>query len=164
MLLACGATVGTCLRAAERLRLRYGLRVGVVNARFIKPLDQLTVCKVIEACGFVLTVEEGCLMGGFGSAVLETANEAGLPTTHIRRLGLADSFVLHAERDEQLAEAGLDLDGITEAALALARSVGWSLSELTTAVSAENRIGPSSQAENGHGVLAGSDRSCAQSR
>jgi len=164
MLLACGATVATCLRAAERLRLRYGLRVGVVNARFIKPLDQLTVCKVIEECGFVLTVEEGCLMGGFGSAVLETANDAGLPTAHIRRLGLADSFILHAERDEQLAEAGLDLDGITEATLALARCVGWSVPGPTTDVAAESRIGTSSQAENGHSVLAGNDRSCARSR
>ena len=97
----------------------------------------------------MLTVEEGCLMGGFGSAVLEAANEAGLPTTHIRRLGLADTFVLHAERDEQLAEAGLDLDGITEAALSLARSVGWSVPELATAnagataspTGAESRIG-----------------------
>jgi 1-deoxy-D-xylulose-5-phosphate synthase len=164
MLLACGATVGICLRAAERLRLLYGMRVGVVNARFIKPLDQLTVCKVIEECGFVLTVEEGCLMGGFGSGVLETANEAGLPTTHIRRLGLADSFVLHAERDEQLAEAGLDLDGITEAALSLARSVGWSLPQPTVELSAQNRLGSPSQAGIGHGMLAGNERSCAQAR
>jgi len=164
MLLACGATVGTCLRAAERLRLLYGMRVGVVNARFIKPLDQQTVCKVIEECGFVLTVEEGCLMGGFGSAVLETANEAGLTTTHIRRLGLADNFVFHAERDEQLAEAGLDLSGITEAALALARSVGWSLPQASAEVSAPGRIGAPSQAGIGHSVLAGNDRSCARAR
>ncbi len=70
LLLACGAMVGTCLRVAERLRHLYGLRVGVVNARFIKPLDRETLTKAIEECGFVLTVEEGCLMGGFGSAVL----------------------------------------------------------------------------------------------
>ena len=50
MLLACGALVGTCLRAAERLRERYGLRVGVVNARFVKPLDRATICKAIEEC------------------------------------------------------------------------------------------------------------------
>ena len=56
----------------------HGLRVGVVNARFVKPLDRATVLKAIEECGFVLTVEEGCLMGGFGSAVLEAANDAGL--------------------------------------------------------------------------------------
>ena len=72
--------------------------------------------KAIEECGFVLTVEEGCLMGGFGSAVLEAANDAGLDTAHVRRLGLPDRFVLHAERDEQLAEVGLDVDGIVAAA------------------------------------------------
>src|SRR3954468_15350484 len=124
MFLACGTLVGTCLRAAGRLRHDYGLRIGVINARFVKPLDRPTVLKAIEECGFVLTVEEGCLMGGFGSAVLEAANDAGLATAHVRRLGLPDRFVLHAEREEQLAEVGLDVDGITRAALELARSVG----------------------------------------
>jgi 1-deoxy-D-xylulose-5-phosphate synthase len=125
--LACGTLVTTCLRAAERLRHQYGLRVGVVNARFVKPLDKPTMLKAIEECGFVLTVEEGCLMGGFGSAVLEAANDAGLNTSHVRRLGLPDSFVLHAERDEQLAEVGLDVDGITASAIDLARTVGLTL-------------------------------------
>jgi 1-deoxy-D-xylulose-5-phosphate synthase len=129
MFLACGTLVGTCLRAAERLRQQHGLRVGVVNARFVKPLDRLTTLKAIEECAFVLTVEEGCLMGGFGSAVLEAANDAGLPTAHVRRLGLPDRFILHAERDEQLAEVGLDVDGITAAALELARAVSLPLTE-----------------------------------
>ncbi len=124
MLLACGTLVADCLRVAERLRAQYGLRIGVVNARFVKPLDKATILKAIEECAFVLTVEEGCLMGGFGSAVLEAANEAGLNTSHVRRLGLPDSFVLHAERDEQLAEVGLDVDGIAASALELARAVG----------------------------------------
>jgi 1-deoxy-D-xylulose-5-phosphate synthase len=124
MLLACGTTVTACLRAAERLRSEHGLRVGVVNARFVKPLDRTTTLKAIEECGFVLTVEEGCLAGGYGSAVLEAANDAGLPTAHVRRLGLPDHFVMHAERDEQLAEVGLDVDGITSAALELAKTVG----------------------------------------
>jgi 1-deoxy-D-xylulose-5-phosphate synthase len=124
MLLACGTLVSSCLRAAERLRQGSGLRIGVVNARFVKPLDVATVLKAVEECGFVLTVEEGCLMGGFGSAVLEAASDAGLATGHVRRLGLPDRFVLHAERDEQLAEVGLDVAGITRAALDLARAVG----------------------------------------
>ena len=79
----------------------------------------------------MLTVEEGCLMGGFGSAVLEAANDAGLSAAHVRRLGLPDRFVLHAERDEQLAEVGLDVDGIVRAALEQARSVGLPVAELT---------------------------------
>jgi 1-deoxy-D-xylulose-5-phosphate synthase len=122
--LACGTLVGSCLRAAERLRELYGLRVGVVNARFVKPLDTATVLKALEECSFVVTVEEGCLAGGFGSAVLEAACDAGMNTAHLRRLGLPDRFVLHAEREEQLAEVGLDVDGITRSALALARTVG----------------------------------------
>jgi 1-deoxy-D-xylulose-5-phosphate synthase len=127
MLIACGALVGTCLRAAERLREQHGLRVGVINARFIKPLDRATITKAIEECGFVLTVEEGCLSGGFGSAVLEAASDAGLSTAHVRRVGLPDRFVMHAERDEQLAEVGLDVEGLTAAALDLARTVGPAL-------------------------------------
>ena len=130
MILACGSLVGNCVRAAEQLRERYGLRVGVVNARFIKPLDRATICKAIEEAAFVLTVEEGCLMGGFGSAVLETASDAGLSAAHVRRLGLPDRFVFHAERDEQLAEVGLDVEGIIAAAAELARGVGLPLSEL----------------------------------
>src|SRR5207237_10540242 len=121
---ACGTLGAGCLRAAERLLEEHGLRVGVINARFVKPLDRTIVCKAIEECGFVLTVEEGCLMGGFGSAVLEAANDAGLSSAHVRRLGLPDRYVMHAERDEQLAEVGLDVDGITAAALELAKSVG----------------------------------------
>jgi 1-deoxy-D-xylulose-5-phosphate synthase len=142
MLLACGAMVGTCLRVAERLRNLYGLRVGVINARFVKPLDRETISKAIEECGFVLTVEEGCLMGGFGSAVLEAANEAGLSTTHVRRLGLPDRYVLHAERDEQLAEIGLDVEGVARAALELTRAVGMSIPELVRGPLAVVRTSP----------------------
>jgi 1-deoxy-D-xylulose-5-phosphate synthase len=162
MLLACGSMVGVCLRVAAQLHERYGLRVGVVNARFIKPIDRITIAKAIEECGFVLTVEEGCLMGGFGSAVLEAANEAGLPTNHIRRLGLPDRYVMHAERDEQLAEVGLDVEGITQAALDLAIATGWALSERetgnngTAAVEATSDHGPE------RGVLAGNEPFCAR--
>ncbi|RUL81273.1 1-deoxy-D-xylulose-5-phosphate synthase [Tautonia sociabilis] len=124
MLIALGAQVPDCLRAAERLRAEHGLRVGVINARFAKPLDTNTIVKALDECGFVLTVEEGCLMGGFGSAVLEAANDAGRSTTHLRRLGLPDRFILHAERDEQLAEVGLDVDGIVRSALELAQHLG----------------------------------------
>src|SRR5262249_47675070 len=123
---------GTCLQVARRLHDRFGLRVGVINARFVKPLDFATIGKAIEECGFVLTVEEGSLAGGFGAAVLEAANEAGLPTTHVRRLGLPDRYVLHAERDEQLSEVGLDVDGIFDAALSLAIAVGCSALESET--------------------------------
>ncbi|MDG3006029.1 1-deoxy-D-xylulose-5-phosphate synthase [Paludisphaera mucosa] len=158
MIVACGAMLGACVRAAERLHDRYGLHVGVINARFVKPLDRATIGKAIEEAGFVLTVEEGCLPGGFGSAVLEAANDAGLPTHHVRRLGLPDRFVLHAERDEQLAEVGLDVDGITAAALELARAVGLEFTDLGPASATEPGAASSNgdAHSNGSAVVAGS--------
>jgi 1-deoxy-D-xylulose-5-phosphate synthase len=111
MLVAFGSLLPACVQAAQRLRDE-GLDVGVINARFVKPLDTETLLRAVEACGFVVTVEEGCLMGGFGSALLEAANEAGLNTAHIKRLGLPDRFVEHGERGELLAELQLDVPGI----------------------------------------------------
>ncbi|MFM1801294.1 MAG: hypothetical protein RJA81_646, partial [Planctomycetota bacterium] len=124
MLIVFGAQLPTAVKAAQRLKAEQGLRVGVINARFAKPLDTSTIHRAIEDASFVLLIEEGCLMGGFGSAVLESANDAGLSTTHVRRLGLPDRFILHAERDEQLAEVGLDEEGIYQAALKIAKHVG----------------------------------------
>ncbi|AMV40376.1 1-deoxy-D-xylulose-5-phosphate synthase [Planctomyces sp. SH-PL62] len=149
MIIACGSLLGASLQAAARLHARYGLHVGVINARFVKPLDRATIGKAIEEAGFVLTVEEGCLPGGFGSAVLEAANDAGLPTRHVRRLGLPDRFVLHAERDEQLAEVGLDVDGITAAALEMARAVGLEFTDLAAESESGSHPAPASIADGG---------------
>jgi 1-deoxy-D-xylulose-5-phosphate synthase len=60
-------------------------------------------------------VEEGCLAGGFGSAVLETLADAGLSTERVHRLGIPDRFVEHGDRGQLLADLGLDTDGITRA-------------------------------------------------
>ncbi len=118
MFIAFGSLFGECVRAAERLRAD-GLDVGVINARFAKPLDTETILRAIDECGFVITVEESTLCGGFGSAVLEAANDAGLPTQHIKRLGLPDQFIEHGERAELLADVGLDVEGLVEAAQAI---------------------------------------------
>jgi 1-deoxy-D-xylulose-5-phosphate synthase len=118
-LIACGTLFGSCVQAAAQLRAE-GLDVGVINARFIKPLDTETILRAIDDSGFVVVVEESSLVGGFGSAVLEAANAAGLRTNHIRRLGLPDAFVEHGERNELLASLGLDVPGIMEAARGLA--------------------------------------------
>jgi len=112
MILACGTLLPQCLKAAATLR-EEGLDIGVVNARFVKPLDTDTLLRAVGSCPFVVTVEEGALMGGFGSAVLEAASDAGLNTANIRRLGVPDRYIEHAERSEQLADLGLDVDGIT---------------------------------------------------
>lgn len=123
MIIAYGTLLSSCVEAAERLR-HEGLDVGVINARFAKPLDRATVLRAVAECGFVLVVEEGTLQGGFGSAVLEAANDSGLETSHLRRLGLPDQFIEHGERGELLSELGLDAEGIYRTAGALAASVG----------------------------------------
>lgn len=111
--LAYGASVAPALDAARRLEDE-GLRVAVVNARFAKPIDEDMVTTAITRGSPVITVEEHSLAGGFGSAVLETANRLGLPTDAIVRLGLAaDRFYRHGPRAGQLAEAGIDALGIT---------------------------------------------------
>jgi 1-deoxy-D-xylulose-5-phosphate synthase len=115
---AFGAMFTDCVKAADRLNAE-GLDVGVINARFLRPLDTETIFRAIES-GFVITVEESTLNGGFGSAVLEAANDAGLDTRLIRRLGIPDRFIEHGERQELLADLGLDVDGLVAAALASA--------------------------------------------
>ncbi len=109
VLIACGTLLGNCLKAAAQLR-EEGLDIGVINARFIKPLDTETILRAVESCPLVVTVEEGALMTGFGSAVLEAVSDAGLNTSHVRRLGIPDRFIEHGERGELLAALGLDTD------------------------------------------------------
>jgi 1-deoxy-D-xylulose-5-phosphate synthase len=123
MLIACGTLLGNCLKAAALLH-EEGLDIGVINARFVKPLDTETILRAVESCPFVVTVEEGALMTGFGSAVLEAASDAGLNTSHIRRLGIPDRFIEHGDRAELLAEIGLDPTGIANTCRTLADDLG----------------------------------------
>jgi 1-deoxy-D-xylulose-5-phosphate synthase len=118
MLVACGAILPAALDAAERL-CGEGLEVGVINARFVKPVDADTILRALRLCPAVITVEEGCLMGGFGSAVLEAACDAGVDASRVHRLGLPDRFIEHGERGELLADLGLDAEGIHRAVRAL---------------------------------------------
>jgi 1-deoxy-D-xylulose-5-phosphate synthase len=119
-IVACGGLLSACVRAAELLSAE-GLEVGVINARFVKPLDTQTILEAIRQCPFVVTVEEGVLAGGFGSAVLEAACDAGLDTSSICRLGVPDHFVEHGDRDQLLAELELDTRGIVRNCRRMAR-------------------------------------------
>ncbi|EDL56369.1 1-deoxy-D-xylulose-5-phosphate synthase [Gimesia maris] len=120
MLIAFGSLFTNCIQAAEKLR-EEGLDIGVINARFSKPLDAEVIHQALQESGFVITVEEGTLCGGFGSAVLESANDAGINTSHLKRLGIPDRFIEHGNRKELLADLGLDVAGITATARELAQ-------------------------------------------
>ena len=110
-LIACGSMLIPCAEAAKRLAAE-GVDLGVINARFVKPLDGGTILATVADMPLVVTVEEGVLMGGFGSTVLEAAADTGLNTIHIHRLGIPDRFIEHGPRTELLADLGLDAAGI----------------------------------------------------
>jgi 1-deoxy-D-xylulose-5-phosphate synthase len=113
VLAAYGATVAEALAAADLLAAR-GIEVGVVNARFAKPLDEETFAEALAAYPLLVTVEDHFLSGGFGSAVLEFAAELPGPRARVMRLGIPDRFLPHAGRRRQLEWAGLTAEKIAE--------------------------------------------------
>jgi 1-deoxy-D-xylulose-5-phosphate synthase len=118
-IIACGTMLAQAVSAAEQLTT-LGLSVGVVNARFIKPIDEEVIARA-AGTGFVITIEENAAMGGFGSAVLEAANRLSLNTERFRILAIPDSFVEHGDRDELLSDLGLDAAGLVRTAKELSQ-------------------------------------------
>jgi 1-deoxy-D-xylulose-5-phosphate synthase len=106
-----GALLESALVAAQKLETE-GLSIGLVDARFCKPVDGEMLTRVMTPGHPVITVEDHSLQNGFGSAVLEYAVSRGLPTDQVTRLGMPDRLIAHATRKEQLAEVGLDPVGI----------------------------------------------------
>ena len=117
-IISCGVLLDECLKARQEL-LKSGVDVGVVNARFVKPIDKDMIRRAVEETGFVVTVEEAAVTCGFGSAVLEAASEMRLNTQNLHRLGIPDSFVEHGDRGELLSELRLDAAGIAATCLSL---------------------------------------------
>ncbi len=105
MLIGYGTMVHPAMQIAEILS-EHGISATVVNARFVKPLDLDTIAPLAESIGKVVTLEEGCLMGGFGSAVLEGLADRGV-TVPVKRIGVPDILVDHASPDESKADLGL---------------------------------------------------------
>ncbi len=114
-ILAYGGMCRTALDAADLLAGE-GICVKVVNARFARPIDTDMVSDALSRGGPVVTVEDHSISGGFGSVVLETAQELGLSAANVIRLGIpADRFIAHGSRAGQLAECGMDATGIAVA-------------------------------------------------
>jgi 1-deoxy-D-xylulose-5-phosphate synthase len=116
--LAVGAMVDPCTRAALMLASR-GIEAGVVNARFVKPLDAEVIQRIASQDALLLTVEDNAVAGGFGSAVNEHLIEHGFDASVVRNLGLPDRFIEHGERGELLAELGLSPELLADTAAAL---------------------------------------------
>lgn len=120
-LIGLGTMTQLCLAAADELALE-GIAAAVVNPRFVKPLDRALLTRMGRQTQAVVTVEEACLAGGFGSAVLELYAEEGVQA-QVRRLGVPDQFVAHGNPKFYHEQFGLTPSGVAEAARQLVRQV-----------------------------------------
>ncbi|MEG4105174.1 1-deoxy-D-xylulose-5-phosphate synthase [Microcoleus sp. S13_C5] len=106
LILGYGSMVYPAMQTAEMLS-EHGIEATVINARFVKPLDTELILPLAQRIGKVVTMEEGCLMGGFGSAVAEALldNNVVVP---VMRLGVPDTLVDHATPEQSFASLGLN--------------------------------------------------------
>ncbi|KAB0666600.1 1-deoxy-D-xylulose-5-phosphate synthase [Oryzomonas japonica] len=112
VLLALGTMVYPALEAAGQLEKEHGMALAVVNARFVKPLDEALILELARTHGRIVTLEENALQGGFGTAILELLEQHGLTGVPVLRLGYPDRFIPQGEQRELRAILGLDCAGI----------------------------------------------------
>ena len=117
-ILTFGTTIPMAMEAAEDLE-KQGVSVRVVNARFIKPMDEKMLKGILEEDMPVLTIEEAVLQGGFGSGVLEFAQEQGYHDAVIDRIGIPDYFIEHGSVKELLNEIGMTKENIVDRILTI---------------------------------------------
>ena len=118
---AIGSMVQSALQAADKLA-EQGISAGVVNMRFAKPLDEELLLEHAAQYGKIVTLEEGVLQGGVGSAVLETLNAAKmLQKCQVLTLGIPDEFVLHGDKKLLFKDLGLDVETIADKIAALVK-------------------------------------------
>ncbi|HEX7192131.1 MAG TPA: 1-deoxy-D-xylulose-5-phosphate synthase, partial [Thermoanaerobaculia bacterium] len=108
---AIGNEVWPAFEAAQALA-KENIEVAVVNARFIKPLDDELIARFCKPYSKVITVEEGSLAGGFGSAVMERVQQLGIENVDFHRIGIPDEYVHHGAQDILRAQYDLHADGI----------------------------------------------------
>ncbi|TFE03187.1 1-deoxy-D-xylulose-5-phosphate synthase [Jeotgalibacillus salarius] len=108
-ILTFGTTIPMALEAARQLE-NEGVSVKVINARFIKPLDEAMMKDLLSLNMPILTIEEAVLQGGFGSAMLEFAHDHQFSQAKIERMGIPDKFIEHGNVDQLLEEIDLTME------------------------------------------------------
>jgi 1-deoxy-D-xylulose-5-phosphate synthase len=111
-ILALGAMVHPCLEAASRLE-GLGIHATVINARYVKPLDEELICCLAAEKQFLVTAEEGTEAGGFGASVATLLQDRKIPAS-LLRIAVPDRIIPHGAPDLLHAKYGLDVDGIFE--------------------------------------------------
>ena len=125
-----GQPVNAAVEAAKTLEQEQGLSVTVINLRFAKPLDTELLTKLAPNFQAVVTVEEGVVAGGVGSAILELFSDRMIQMP-VKRLGIPDRYIEHASQDRQKAACGIDRDGITQGALEIFNKATEGLDEVS---------------------------------
>ncbi|MDR2169229.1 MAG: 1-deoxy-D-xylulose-5-phosphate synthase [Planctomycetaceae bacterium] len=113
-IIVCGPFLKIAAETSNSLLEKYNINTGIINARFIKPLDENIILQPLKNNGFIVTIEEGMLAAGFGSAILEKANELNINTKKIKRLGFNDKYIEHGERNELLENEGLNTKNLIQ--------------------------------------------------
>ena len=127
------------MTAAKRLE-EEGIPTAVVNARFVKPLDQGLIVEVAKRVRYVVTVEEGSKMGGFGSAVLEALSDAGVTDVTTKVLGLPDRYIEQGPQDFLRERYGLTAEGIYQSVKELIGKTSVASRERFSLVSSADRL------------------------
>ncbi len=124
MILAVGSLVNPALQAASDMEQATGKRIGLLNARFIKPLPEQEIIEALDGSSGLLILEENTLSGGFSSAILEFLSDHNLLSgLRIKRLGLPDRFIEHGPVEQLHRNTGLDVQGIKQALQELLEAV-----------------------------------------
>ena len=129
-IIAIGSMVNPSLLAAERLS-KEGVEAQVVNARFVKPIDEKLLWEAANAFKTLVFVEEASLHGGFASACWEVLEKNRIFGNSILRIGVPDAFVPHGSRSLLLAKYGLDADGLYQRIGQFLQEISWKKRDLT---------------------------------
>ena len=121
-ILSVGHIGNTAMQAAQLLST-LGVEVGVYDFRFVKPLDESLLHEVAKTYSHIITIEDGVLKGGFGSAVVEFLSDNGMEIP-VQRLGIPDQFITHGALRDLYRECRIDVDAVVETAMAIARQQG----------------------------------------
>ncbi len=107
-------TVGNMVTGAQKILEESNIHISHFDMRFVKPLDEILLHQIFKQFKEIITIEDGVIQGGFGTAVLEFMSDKGY-SARIQRMGIPDKFIEHGKQQELYHECGFDVEGIVKA-------------------------------------------------